>query len=216
MKKAIIYPIVLLFIVLFGACEKFLEPDQDLILRESEVPGDEVELRSASLGLYSIQQELVEKIVILGELRSDLLEVTANADVDLREVYNFQMSPSNRYMSPSGFYKLIAASNKMIRLLENKYPEVIDTESPISNPHRMYGEALCMRSWAYFNAARIYNEIPYVPETLTDISEINAFVNSSGTYVDSTYIDYHPNGYNNDTIVKVYTYTDRKFMDYQH
>jgi len=86
MKKAIIYPIVLLFIVLFGACEKFLEPDQDLILRESEVPGDEVELRSASLGLYSIQQELVEKIVILGELRSDL-QTSSDPDQCLADFY---------------------------------------------------------------------------------------------------------------------------------
>lgn len=203
---------ILVMILQFG-CEKFLNPDQDLVIKEENFPSDIVELRSGSLGLYAIQQELVEQIVILGELRGDLVEVTDNADPDLKEVYNFQMSSGNRYLSPAPFYKLIAASNKMIRILENNYPEVTDPESAISNFHYMLGEAICMRSWAYFNAVRIYNEIPYIPETLTDISEINEFVNSSGTFVDSSYIEYHPNGFNNDTITKVFEYTDRKFLD---
>jgi len=214
MNRSIIRPLVVILILsqLFG-CEKFLDPNQELIIRDEKFPADNVELRSASLGLYAIQQELVEQIVVLGELRGDLLEVTRNADADLREVYNFQVSPMNRYASPSAFYKLIAASNKMIRILENKHPQVADPESGISNYHYMLGEAICMRSWAYFNAVRIYDEIPYIPETLTDISEINQFVNSSGTYIDSAYIEYHPNGFDNDTIVKIYEYTDRKFLD---
>ena len=190
MNRSIIRPLVVILILsqLCG-CEKFLDPNQELIIRDEKFPADNVELRSASLGLYALQQELVEQIVVLGELRGDLLEVTRNADADLREVYNFQVSPMNRYASPSAFYKLIAASNKMIRILENNFPELTDPESGISNYHYMLGEAICMRSWAYFNAVRIYDEIPYIPETLTDIDEINKFVNSSGTYIDSAYID---------------------------
>lgn len=205
--------IVVLVLSQLFACEKFLDPDQELVIRDENFPADDVELRSASLGLYAIQQDLVEQIVVLGELRGDLLEITGNADPDLREVYNFQISPINRYASPATFYKLIAASNKLIRILENKYPEVTDPEAGVSNYDYMLGEAICMRSWAYFNAVRIYNEIPYIPETLTDISEINGFVNSSGTYVDTAYIEYHPNGFDNDTIEMVYEYTDRKFLD---
>ena len=214
MNRSVIRTLLVLLVLsqLFG-CEKFVNPDQELVIRDENFPVDDVELRSASLGLYALQQELVEQIVVLGELRGDLVEVTRNADSDLREVYNFQVSPMNRYASPSSFYKLIAAANKMIRIIENKHPEVIDPEAGISNYDYMLGEAICMRSWAYFNAVRIYDEIPYIPETLTAISEINEFVNSSGTYIDSSYIDYHPNGFDNDTVVKVYEYTERKFLD---
>lgn len=194
-------------------CEEFLNPAQDLVIPDDEFPADNVELRAASLGLYSLQQELVDQLVVLGELRGDLLEITENADINLTEIYNFQISPGNPYASPVNFYKLIAASNKMIRIIVNNYPEVTDPESAVSNYHYMLGEAICMRSWAYFNAARIFDVIPYIPETLTDISEINEFVNSSGTYVDSAYIEYHPNGFNNDTTIKVFEYTDRRFLD---
>jgi hypothetical protein len=212
MKKILLH-ILILFVVTTG-CQDFLNPDQGLALPESQVPKDEVELRSISLGLYSLQQDLVEQIVMLGELRADLLVVTKNTDPDLKEINSFQITESNRYASPSNFYKLIAASNKVIRILENLHPEVLDKNSPSSNYHRMYGEAITMRSWAYFYAVRIFNEIPYVPETLNTIDEINDFVNSPGVYTDSIYINYSPNGIDTDTIFDTtFVFTEKKFLN---
>ncbi|HKK61008.1 MAG TPA: RagB/SusD family nutrient uptake outer membrane protein [Bacteroidales bacterium] len=212
MKKSILH--ILLLLVIMTSCEDFLNPEQDLIVPENDVPADEVELQSISLGLYSLQQDLVEQIVILGELRADLLTVTDNADADLREINSLQISENNRYASPSKFYKLIAASNKVIRILEKIHPEVLDDESPASNYHKMYGEAVAMRSWAYFYAVRIYDEIPYIPETLNTIDEINEYVNSPGEYTDSVYIDYTPTGLGVETIYDTtYVYNEKKFLN---
>ena len=212
MKKIIIYFLVLL--VFTTGCEDFLNPEQGLVLPEDQIPADEVELRSISLGLYSLQQNLVEQIVMLGELRGDLLVVTENADPDLREINSFQITDNNRYANPSNFYKLIAASNKVIRILEQLHPEVLDKESPVSNYHRMYGEAVTMRSWAYFYAVRIFDEIPYIPETLNTIEEINAFVNSPGEYTDSVYINYTPNGIDSYPIYDTtFVFTEKKFLN---
>ncbi len=201
--------------LVFMSCEDFLNPQQDLVVDEADLPNDERELLSMSLGLYALQQDLVNQIVLLGELRGDLLTVTENADPDLIDINNFNISETNRYANPANFYKLIAASNKMIRILEEIYPEVLDDESNISNAHRMYGEAVAMRTWAYFYAVRIYNEVPYIPETLTSIDEIVSFVNSTGTYIDSTYVDYSPTGAGNDTLGTdtAFIYTERQFLD---
>jgi starch-binding outer membrane protein, SusD/RagB family len=212
MKKLVIYLVI--FLVVTTACEDFLDPEQGLVISEDQVPKDEVELRSLSLGLYSLQQDLVDQIVVLGELRADLLRVTDNADQDLREIYNFQISESNRYASPANFYKLISACNILIRILEHNHPEVLDKSSPISNYHRMYGEAIAMRSWAYFYAVRIFNEIPYIPETLTTIEKITAYVNSPGSYTDSVYIYYSPNGIDSYTVYDTtFVYTEKKFLN---
>lgn len=212
MKKSLIY--ILFLLVLTTGCEDFLNPEQELVLPESQVPADEVELRSLSLGLYTLQQDLVEQIVMLGELRADLLTVTDNADPDLREIYSFQVSENNRFASPSKFYRLIAACNKVIRILEQLRPEVLEDDSPVSNYHRMYGEAIAMRSWAYFYAVRIYNEIPYIPETLNTIEEINEYVNSPGEYTDSVYINYAPNGIDSYTVFDTtFVYSDKKFLN---
>lgn len=212
MKTKLIY--FLIFLVTATSCEDFLNPAQGLVLPEENVPADEVELRSLSLGLYSLQQDLVEQIVMLGELRADLLVVTGNADPDLRELSNFQVTENNRYASPSKFYRLVAASNKLIRILEQSHPEVLDKNSAVSNYHRMYGEAVVMRSWAYFYAVRIFNEIPYIPESLNTIDEINGYVNTPGSYTDSVYINYTANG--KDTYIvrdTTFTFTEKKFLN---
>jgi starch-binding outer membrane protein, SusD/RagB family len=87
-----------------------------------------------------------------------------------------------------------------LQILKANHPEVLNPNTPVNNYDKLYGEVLCMRAWAYFDAVRIYGQVPYIPETLTDINKIQKFVNSSGTYVDSIYINYSIDGYHNDTV----------------
>ncbi len=204
MKKLIKYLLftclILSPVFFFSSCKDFLNPEQELYITEDRLLTDWYEYRSVAMGMYGVQQELVEQLMILGELRGDLLKITQNADPDMVEIYNFQISKENKYADPSGFFKLIAASNNFIRLLQRERPEVLDKKQQPNNYDRLYGEALCMRAWAYFNAARIYGKVPYIHESLVTMNEIEDYVESSGTYVDSVNIVFGRNGYHNDTI----------------
>jgi starch-binding outer membrane protein, SusD/RagB family len=199
-KPAVFIVAIVLSIPLLTSCEKFIDPEQELILTTDGMFTDWDEYRSAGLGLYALQQDLVEQIMVLGELRGDLLKVTENATPDLIEVYNFNIQKDNPYASPRNFYKLISACNKLIRQLESAYPDVLDKKKPINNYDRLYGEILCMRAWAYFNAVRIYQKVPFIHESLTDVDEIEKYVNSESSYTVPYYINYAPDGYSNDTI----------------
>src|SRR5512133_97363 len=167
-------------VFLFPSCQGFLNPDQELKITEDKLFNDWYEYRSAEMGLYALQQQLVEQILVLGELRGDLLTITPNADPDLVEVYNFNMSKENKYASPTNFFKLISACNSFIRVLKKSHPEILNPQAQVTNYDRLYGEVLCMRAWAYFNAVRIYGKVPFIPESLTSMTEIEQFVNSSG------------------------------------
>jgi len=186
-------------LLLMPSCEKFLDPEQELEITEDRLYDDWYEYRSIEMGMYGLQQKLVEQLFILGELRGDLLEVTPNASADMVEIYNFNPSRTNMYASPINLFKLISATNNFILVLQREHPEVLDPESPVDNYDRLYGEALCMRAWAYFNAARIYGKVPYIHESLTTMEEIMNYVESSGTYVDSVHIVFDKDGYHNDT-----------------
>jgi len=198
-KYASVLGAVIVSILLFSSCKDFLNPEQEINITEDKLFDDWYEYRSVEMGLYGIQAELVEQLVILGELRGDLMQITETADADMVEVYNFNISRDNKYASPATFFKLISASNNFIRILEEKHPEVLDPNSPVTNYDKLYGEALCMRAWAYFNAVRIYGKVPFIHESLTTIEEIDDFINSSGTYIDSVHIAYSLDGYYNDT-----------------
>jgi len=212
-KYFLIYPSILIALLLVPSCDKFLDPEQELGITEDQLFNDWYEYRSVEMGLYGLQQKLVEQLVVMGELRGDLLTITPNADADMVEIYNFDVSKTNKYASPTNFFKLISASNNFIRVLKKKHPEVLNKSSLVSNFDRLYGEALCMRAWAYFNAVRIYGKVPFIHESLSTIEEIENYINSPGSYVDSVNIAFTPDGYYNDTLFNSVTTLEKMYFD---
>jgi starch-binding outer membrane protein, SusD/RagB family len=209
-------PVFVLLMVPFmflNSCKDFLEPEQEINITEDKLFDDWYEYRSVAMGMYGLQQQLVEQIMILGELRADLLTITENADADLVEIYNFSPSRENKYVSPTNFFKLISATNNFIKVLQDNRPEVLDPQSPINNYDRLYGEALCMRAWAYFNAVRIYGKVPFIHESLTTIEETEAYLNSPGEYIDEVSITFNKNGYHNDTVRHKPITLEKMFFD---
>jgi starch-binding outer membrane protein, SusD/RagB family len=192
---------LLLTIVFFStSCKDFYNPDDELVVNDNETPTDWYEYRSLEMGLYALQQKLAEQLVVLGELRGDLLTVTKNADADLVEINNFTATKNNKYASPINFFKLIAGCNNFIRVMKIEHPEVMDKKKEATNYDKLYGEALCMRAWAYFNAVRIYGVVPFIDESLTTYDEVENFVNSSSIYIDSVYVIFNKDGFHNDTV----------------
>lgn len=208
-------PVWVLFGLLFiiNSCEEYFNPDLGNAIKEEEYYVKWEEFRAAEMGLYAIQQDLVEQIVVLGELRGDLLEITENAERDLIEIYNFDVSPGNKYASPANFYRLIGACNNLINRIEEKYPEVLDEGDEIARMDRLYGEVLCMRAWAYFNAVRIFQKVPYIWTSLSDFDEITEYVNSPRQFVDSLFIYYAPDGFHNDTIRDTTIVLEKTYLD---
>jgi len=202
-----------LSILFLTSCEKFLNPEQELRIEEENLYKDWYEYRSVEMGMYALQQKLVEQLLILGELRGDLLEITPNATADMVEIYNFNISKTNEFASPTGFFKLIAACNNFIRILEQEQPAVVDPESPVNNYDNLYGEAICMRAWAYFNAVRIYGKVPYIHESLTTIEEVEAYIKSPGTYIDSVHILFAKDGFYNDTVFNEPIDLEKQYYD---
>ena len=204
LKYSVVIISVMISMIFLPSCKDFLNPPQELKLTQDKLFKDWFEYRAVGMGLYGLQSKLVEQLVVLGELRGDLLTVTPNADADLVEINNFKVSKTNKYASPVNFFKLIAACNNLIRELKAKHPEVIDlANTNTSNYDKLYGEALCMRAWAYFNAVRIYGKVPLIHESLTTVEDIEQYLNSTTTYRDTTTV-YQKDGFNfvkRDTII---------------
>jgi hypothetical protein len=213
LKYSVIIITVLSSMVFLPSCSNFLNPEQDLNVTQEQLYDDWYEYRSVAMGLYGLQQKLVEQLVVLGELRGDLLTVTPNADADLIEIYNFQPSKNNKYADPTNFFKLISACNSFIREMKEKHPEVLDKKIAVSNYDKLYGEALCMRAWAYFNAVRIYGKVPVIHESLTSVAEIEEYLNSSSTYVDKVNVVFGQDGFHNDTTYNKQITLEKQFYD---
>jgi starch-binding outer membrane protein, SusD/RagB family len=211
--RKILFIFITGIMAVFTSCEDFFHPEQELVRDKDEFFQSWHEYRAAEMGLYSIQQDLVEQLLILGELRADLLKITENADRDLIEVYNFEVSKTNKYASPVNFYRLIGACNSLKSQLEKEHPEVLDKNEEPTRYDRMYGEVLCMRAWAYFNAVRIFRKVPYIHSSLTSVDEIENYVNSAREYKDSVHVIYGQDGYHNDTIRDTTIILEKSYLE---
>lgn len=205
--------ILLLFAMALPSCDTLLNPEQDLNVNKEQLFDDWYEYRSVAMGLYGLQQKLVEQLVVLGELRGDLLTVTPNADADLIEIYNFQVSKTNKYADPTNFYKLISACNSFITELKEKHPEVMDKSVAVTNYDKLYGEAIAMRAWAYFNAVRIYGKVPVIHESISSVEEIDEYLNASSTYEDKIKVVFAQDGFYNDTTYNQTITLEKQFYD---
>jgi len=213
MKQVTKYIFLLLLLASVVSCEKFFDPLQETVIEEDDLFKEWNDFRAAELGLYAIQQDLVDQILILGELRGDLVEITKNADRDLIEIYNFEISKDNKYASPENFYKLIANCNNLLQKLIIKEPNVLNKEATTNNYDRLYGEIQCMTAWAYFNAVKIYGKVPYIYPFLDSVDEIVEYINEGTTTIGATDIIFDLHGYWNDTIKNETVKLDKIYLD---
>ena len=97
------------------SCEDFFTQESDDVLY-----ADQNHLSVAEDSIYSVTgilnklQALADRTVLLGELRGDLVELTNDANNDLREIYEFNVSDDNTYNSPSDYYAVINNCNYFI------------------------------------------------------------------------------------------------------
>src|SRR5665647_893414 len=77
-----------LFSVGFSSCTDLLDAKEDDVLTEDEVFKTTYDADVATLGIYSKLMGIAERVVVLNELRADLLDVTSNATADLTAISN--------------------------------------------------------------------------------------------------------------------------------
>ena len=203
MNKFSFYIAILSVSMLLISCQDFFNPNPEVVINEKDFFKTFEDFRTAEMGLYALQQEMVEELVIMGELRADLLEVTENADPDLIDIHKLNISPNNPYTSPVNFYKLIANCNNLIRKIEARKPSVANPLSldNIDNFDRLYGSVISIRAWAYFYAVRIYGKVPYIPSKLTTVDQIQKYINDGAVIIDDYKVVFDNDGYSsNDTI----------------
>lgn len=160
---------ILFIAAVLSSCEDFLD----------EVPGNKItpdqhyktsiDAFTSTIGAYSILQDVVPNLVILNDLRSDLLTETENFDMDLRDINRHNIDIDNKYNDPSGYYRIILNANEVLNNLENIQAYDRDFDS-ISLAYATI-DMVSLRSWAYFTLVRLYGEAAYIPQDMNSYDE---------------------------------------------
>jgi hypothetical protein len=165
MKNTAIIILSIMLTGLFGSCSDMLNIDSDRV-----VLVDENKLNSANDSLYSIAgilnlwQAYGEQYVLLGELRGDLMDVTDNTSIELREIANFTATADNPYVSRRAAYAVIQNCNYVIKNLDTTV--VVNSQRLMK---REYAVAKVYRAWMYLQLGLNYGKAVYITEPILSL-----------------------------------------------
>jgi len=169
MKKLFLL-INILGLLLVG-CDDLLEIEDKDLVREDKNFSDQEELTANYISILGEIQEIAEDLVVLNDLRSNQLTVTADANNDLKSIEQLSYSQSNPYCDKTKYYSIVNNCNGVIynaaRLLKDS--ELADKE--VIRAH--YADALKLRTYVYFNIAKLFGSIEYYTIPISTLEEAN-------------------------------------------
>ncbi|MDE6690294.1 MAG: RagB/SusD family nutrient uptake outer membrane protein [Prevotella sp.] len=162
MKRNKFFIYILAAAALLTGCSDMLETDSELVEYEKNNtlnhPTDSV---YSVMGIVNTMQTIADRVVLLGEVRADLVTTTDAASSDLKRLANLDFSQANKYNQVSDYYAVINNCNYFLThvdtLMERRGRRLFMKE---------YAAVKAFRAWTYLELAKIYGEVPFVTKPL--------------------------------------------------
>jgi len=154
--------VLLSFCLTFISCNKWLELTPFDGVMEDNYWRTKEDVHLFTIGCYSalLHHELIERIILWGEMRADMLTPGPQTNTSHLNVMLGEISPDNSILTWGRFYYVINQCNKLIeksaltRELDGTFSETL---------YRQYvAEATAIRSLMYFYLVRSFNDVPLV------------------------------------------------------
>lgn len=155
---------------LLTSCEKFLDVPPEDLLTQDEHFQDKYDADAAVRGIYGELVNLGPRYIILNELRADLMDVTRNAGVYLREINLHDVGPDNPYADPTPFYALINDCNDVMHHFDLMLKDLKFSKEEYD---QRYSDIAALRCWLYLELVTQYGEVPYITTSIDRVSDEN-------------------------------------------
>lgn len=125
---------------------------------------------AAVYGIYGKFINVLDRYVILNELRSDLADVTSNSDKYLIQLSTHSVTEDNPYADPRPFYEVILNCNDALKNFD-----IMRTERKMDEDQyrQRYSDIGALRTWLYLQLGIQYGSIPYITEPFENINDLN-------------------------------------------
>ncbi len=152
-------------LLLMQGCEwlELIPPDGLVVDEYWQTKGD---VEATLMGAYQKFAQANNSLFYYGELRGDMLKATGNAPFAQVQVMNSNIYSTNQLCNWQGFYQIINYCNNVVTLA----PGVLAKDNTFTEfqMKSLQGEAVFLRSLAYFYLVRIFGDVPYVDGPTTD------------------------------------------------
>ena len=123
------------------------------------------------IGILAQLQQVADRIVLMGELRGDLMTVdTQAASTDLQDIDRVQFSADNAYAQKRDFYAIINNCNYILAHMDTT---IIEGQTRVMLPE--YAQVKTLRAYTYWQMALIFGKVNYFTEPLTTVSSMSSY-----------------------------------------
>ncbi|MBS1511530.1 MAG: RagB/SusD family protein [Bacteroidetes bacterium] len=203
------------------SCKKLVDVEPKTTVGIANMYRNVFDADAAVIGVYGKVMKLAKPYVLLNELRGDLMDITNNADANLRQLSEQTATVNNPYIDPQPFYEVIVNCNDV---LYNFQKMVSASKLKQDEFNQRYSDIASIRSWVYLQLGIHYGRIPYVTKPIAQVSELKDTSNfpmlSLPVLIDSLvafteqlpFTDDYPSGTTLQTTVDGYT-TNKFFIN---
>jgi starch-binding outer membrane protein, SusD/RagB family len=163
--------IVTLLVSGLTSCNDWLDlkPESEIILDEFWQSEADVESVLASCYRGLTEADVVYRMIVWGELRSDNVVNGSNfpnARYDMQRILEGDITPTNAYASWGGFYAVINYCNNLLYYA----PYVLERDYNFTQAdlQRLQAEVYAIRALSYFYLVRSFRDVPLILEASID------------------------------------------------
>lgn len=166
MKKINIYKTLLVSACAFitlgtTSCDDFLTIYPSNEITEEQFWEDRTDVESGIRGCWKqfISQDIMERMVVWGECRSDNFDLMTESWDDMKDLMNANLLETNSLFNWSAFYKTINFCNKVLQY----GPLVVERDKSFTSEDwkPVEAEMKALRALNYFYLVRTFREIPF-------------------------------------------------------
>ena len=125
---------------------------------------------AAVMGIYGKVMGIADRLVVLNELRGDMLDVTINADHDLIEINSQRATKENYWSDVTPIYEVIqncndALYNFDLMLESNKLTQ--------DQYNERYSDVGAIRTWLYYQLGVHFGSVPYITKPIVSLDDLD-------------------------------------------
>jgi len=187
MKKYIeIVIISFISIIITSGCDDWLDirPESEIVLEDFWKNESQVKQVLAACYRSLTEPDVVRRMMVWGELRSDNVTYGRYITEELYKILNLDINAANSFCKWGPFYTVINYCNNFLYYA----PDVVklDPNFTESKLRSMEAEVLTIRALAYFYLIRTFKDVPWIEEpSIDDTQDYNVPKSSEATIIEN-------------------------------
>lgn len=163
--------LLMLGVLMIGSwsCKKMFDVAPEDKLDSSNAYKNVTDADAAVMGIYGQFLQLHKLYILQNELRGDLVDVTAGASLELKELSAHTATKTNPYVDPRPYYNVIINCNDA---LKNFKAMLDDKRMSVDDYQKHFSDIGALRSWIYLQVGIQYGSVPYITEAYETVDDL--------------------------------------------